>query len=465
MGARTGSGIIAAGLIASLSLSGVAWSQNEDRGGPRLTATFGTTARVDDNFNLGVNSAGTSSFMTHTVGIDYVTQTRTQRLAFGISGVLRYGDIKGGTSLTGFDGPQVTLDYDREGANARFGLDASYSESRVSFLRISDDIGDELDPTDLINDRGTRALSRFGTKLELGTEGPFGATFGITHARRDYTNVTDPELFDTRDTAGTITLRLAFSPVLTGRIEARENRYRAQDAAATRRDTRRISFGLEGKLSEVLRFDLSLGHDRIETVQNGATTTNDGFSGSFRLTRDLPDGAVSMRLENRFSTNGNRSSLTFGRVLNTRRAQLSINLGAARQEGVSRTYLIGDISYALQVAQDDSLRLEMSRNVTISSVENVVELTRASVSYRRQVTELSALGLSLNYYDANRLAGTAATTDRTRATLQLTYDRQLSRDWMLTGGIEHRYLKTQGVGTARSNAVFLSLNKSFDILP
>lgn len=465
------------GLVSGL-VSGLVWAlggvwalatplaaQTPPEGGPRLTFSFATSARVDDNFNLSTPAPGTSAFVSHSLGLDYETRTRSQRLAFGVSGLLRYGEIRGGTGADGFDEPRIYLDYEREAANARFALNAEHQETEVSFLRLADTASETFDLSDLVSDRGSRGLSSARARLELGRRGPLNLVLALSHVRRDYSGVTDPELFDTRTSRGDLTARLKFSPVLTGRLEASLNRYDADDAVQTDREDRRFGFGLEADLSRVLRLDVSLGHDRIETRSTTGTTVDSGLSGRIALLRSLPDGAMSIRFDNSFSTNGNRSTLTFGRVLEMRRAQLSVDLGLARQEGISRTYLVGDITYMLRASQEDTLQLSLSRDVRTSSVENVVELTRAALGYRRQLTELSGLGLSLNYIDSRNIAGTALSTDRTRGALQLTYDHALARDWTLTGGVAHRYLDTQGTGTARSNAIFLNLSKSFDILP
>lgn len=452
-------------VVAGATVAGVTLAQVADEGGLRLTFNFDTTARVDDNFNLTTPSQGTSSFVTHTLGFDLLSETRTQRLAAGASGVIRWGEIKGSNSATGFDQPRIYFDYDREAANARFGVDGEYTETNVAFLRLSEDIGEEFDPTDLITDQGTLQRTRFGTSLELGLNGPLGASFDVSQTRRDYTDVTDPELVDTRETNVSASLRLEFSPVLTGRIDASLRDYSADDAIATDRETRRFGIGLEGDIGAAMRFDLSLGHERIETAQTTGTTVDSGMSGALLLTRDLPDGAVTAELANSFSTNGNRTTLTFGRVMELPRGQLSAELGAARQEGTSRTYIVGSLAYTHEFSATDTLTANLSRDVQTSSDEEVLQITQLSASYRRQVTELSGLGLSLTYIDSNYIVGPVTSLDRTRGNLQLTYDRQLTRDWVLTGGLEHRFFDEEGSARASGNAVFMTLNKSFDILP
>lgn len=463
MGRGRQAGILA-GLAAAAACAGMALAQMDEGSARRLTLSYGATLRVDDNFALDTTSAGTSTFLTPTVGLEYVTETRTQSFALGLSGLVRLADGPGSTTVDGFDEPRLSFAYTREAARARLALEGSYTESKVAFLRLADDIGEELDPTDLVTDRGSRALTRLGGELELGTGGPLVTTFTLDHARRDYTGTTDPELFDTRDTTAAVRMRLAFSPVLAGRVQASLREYDAADAVSTERQTRRIGFGLEGDLRRDLRFDLSLEHVRIETVQTGGTTLSSGLSGDLLVTRDLPDGSLWGKLSNDYSVNGNRYGLRLGRTLELPRGSLAFDLGAVRQEGVSRTYLVGTLAYVL-ADEDDRFTASLARNVTTSSNENVVALTRGTFGYRRQVSELSGLGITLTLADSRQIAGPVASTDRKRASLQVTYDRQLTRDWTLTGGVEHRYLDTRGVGSARSNAVFLTLNRRLELLP
>lgn len=431
-----------------------------------LTFNVGTEMRADDNYGLNSPSAGTSVFLNHTLGFDLSSQTETQSLDVGASSDFRQGNIRGSNVSTGSDNEHLYLKYRRETANSRLGVGATYNSSDVSstFLLADPDLPFS---SDLIVDRGNLVTYGANAKLDLGINAPFGVTFTGRHNTREYQNTTSTSLFDSETNAFTATGNLRFSSVLTGTIEAAWDQYTAKDTEGTDRKTTRFGFGLQGSISPVLSFSASLSQNHINTDETVGglrrTTKDDGLSGSFGLTRALQNGTATARLSNTFSTNGNRVSLVLGRTLDLPSGgALSTTLGATKNDG-GPSNLIGSLDYKLE-RETSAFSVSLSRRYQTSTDEEEIESTSAAVGYDYQINSVANLRLSLDYAEIQ--GDNAATVSQTtRSNFRVIYNRDLASDWVLSGGYEARYSDSDTNPSARSNAVFLSLNKSFIYKP
>lgn len=442
-----------------LLVSSGATSQETD--GVVLTFKVGSQLRVDDNFGLDRPTAGTSAFLTHNLGFDLTSETQTQTLSFGASGNFRQGNIPGNTVSTGADNERIYLNYNREAANSRLALGASHNSSDVSsaFLLADPDLPLSVD---LIVDRGTLATSSSNLSLDLGTNAPFGVSFDSAYIKREYQNTTDVSLFDSETKSASVTGNLRFSTSLTGTIETSLHRYTAQDAENTDRETTRLGIGLRGEISPILSFTTSLSHNRINTGETiggvRGNTQKNGWSGAFGLTRVMQNGTTTAKLDNSFTVNGNRVSLVFGRTLDLPRGGLSATLGTSKSDGGSAN-IIGSLDYSLETATG-VFTANLSRSFQTDADEEESELTRAAVGYNYQINSVAGLHLSLDYAEVQGI-NAATVSDATRGNFRVSYNREMPAEWVLTGGYEARYSDSSTNGSARSNAVFLSLDKSF----
>ena len=89
---------------------------------------------------------------------------------------------------------------------------------------------------------------------------------------------------------------------------------------------------------------------------------------------------------------------------------------------------------------------------------------QARLSYQHFINEVSSLAVSFSYADSNGV-GVAPATDRERAYFRIAYNRELTADWLLSGGYEMQQSATGGAAAARSNAIFLTLDRSFRFFP
>jgi hypothetical protein len=450
-----------AGLATALIALSASTSAQET-GGLQLTLGVKSTLRADDNLNLDTNSAGTSSFMTHRLSFGLLSETRTQKLQASLSGVLRYGNIAGGSTATGFDDPSGRLSYAREAGNGRFGLDAGYQTGKLQFQRLSED-PDELD---LITDTGRLDRSDIGVSFETGLSDPFSLALSGRYDRRDYSNTTDPDLYnsDTKRVSATAGLRL--SPTLNGRVEASRSDYSAQNASATDRQSTSLGLGLSGYVNSSLSFDVSLGNDRIDTRETilgvRVKTVDTGNSGALSLIQTLPDGTASVSLRSDFSTLGNRYTLSVGRDLELPDGALSASIGMTKSD-TGTTFAVGSLQYRRD-QPSGQMTVRLDRSLQTSAEDEEQGTTRVGLGYLYQINPVSSFNLSLDYAQIKGY-GTGAATDRGRGNFQAVYNRNLTPDWVLSGGYEMRYSIKEGTGSARSNAVFISLDRVFSLSP
>ena len=451
----------AVGLMAvSLGMGSVAIPQTADTGGLQVTVDFGSRLRFDDNLNITTPSLGSSTYMTHTLGIGVTSQTSTQSFSAGLSGVLRYGRITGVGTPTGLGDPNAFVNYQRTGAHSALSLNSYYRESPVRSLNPEDFINNNQD---LISDSGTRTAYGGGFELALGNDTPFGMLIGGKIERRDYTGTTNPDLYASNSASAYTKARLQFSPGLEGRLEARHYDYQARDVFATDRQTLQFGFGLSGYVNPTTTFDASLFQNRIRTTQIGPGTTKiSGVSGSLSLTQERTNGNATATLSRNFDTSGARYSLSLGRNMELPRGGLSASLGATKVTG-GKTYLIGALKLSHELARG-VLSSSLSRSVQTSSTDSAIEVTPARLSYQHMISDDSSLDVSFSYVNSNGV-GVAPVTDRGRAYFRIAYNRDLTADWMLSGGYEMQQSATTGAAAARSNAIFLSLDRSFRFFP
>ncbi|MEM6373358.1 MAG: hypothetical protein AAF727_11340, partial [Pseudomonadota bacterium] len=111
-----------------------------------------------------------------------------------------------------------------------------------------------------------------------------------------------------------------------------------------------------------------------------------------------------------------------------------------------------------------ALSASLSRGISVNDDADVQVTTTGTLGLTYDVTDLSLLSFDLGYTDITD-AGSGGVTDRARGNVRIAYSHELAQDWRLTAGYERRYLTEAGSGDAWDNAVFLTLNRTFTILP
>jgi len=436
-------------------------------GGTTLSFGIASTLSHNDNFSLRPNNANDVTLFDHRLSFGLRTQRRNDSLELDLGVLVRALDTPGRR----IDDRTARLAYNRVGVRARFDVNADYRFVSVNAddpLRRGDflDDDDPIDDTDLTRDSGDR--TDFGTRLrfDTGVDMPLGFGFDGRYRGRRFSGTTDADLFDTDTLTSTGTLRFAFSPVSQGRVVAFVEDYSADDIPQTDRRTYRLSFGLTQELSRVDTLDAEIGVQRIDTDETigglRSSERENGIIGSAALTRQLVRGTIATSFDLRESRNGRTATWLVTRVLELPSGGIEASAGLASD--VSDTLRpVGSLRFTHEMKRSE-LNLALEREVTTSSRDNELQVTRASLGYRYEINELSDVDLDAEFAQTKQ-AGGPATTDRERLSLRAAYNRAVTRDWNLSAGYEFRLRAEDGLDTATSNEVFLTVSRRVTLRP
>ena len=450
---RIGHSMALASIICTVGGFGPAGAQEDAPGGTILTFGVETRLSVNDNYGLDIASPGTSTILDTALSFGYLAETATDRFAFDIDGVLRASDLPGAGGDFRFDDPSLAVSYDREGANSRLTATAAYNEANLDFI----DPFEFIEDGDLISGSGRRATGSARVIFETGTSGPLG--FGIELGRRgvNYSDTTDPSLFDSQTDDIALTSRLQFSPVIEGRVRLSQEDYAAEDATSTDRRTRALSFGATYEISPVTTLDATLG---LEKIDDSVTGDDKGSFGSLSLTRALANGSAGIVLDRSFGTEGGRTTLSVNRDLELPNGRLAFNLGVTKGE-LGGSGLVGSVDYT-QTLPKGELTASLERSVDSDSTGNDVLTTTAALGYSMPATAVSTLSFDFDYVAVDDV-GAGGTLSTDRSTFTAAYTHELTADWDLSAGYEHQRRFTEGTGTASSNEIFMTLGREFSI--
>jgi hypothetical protein len=443
------------------------FAQEQDTSALNASLSVSQRFEAGDNLALDIPSSGSTQLATTSLRFNLSSETRTQRLSLSLGGVFREGNIPARSEIsTGFADPDIRLSYSREGANALFSVDGRFSQTDVGFVRSIEDFvnqeGEIVLPDDFneLDGRGKRNSYTLSTQLQTGRNAPIGFVFDAGVSGIYYSDNPRATLTDTDRSRAGITTLLRFSPVTTGRVALNYDRYEADDALRTRRDTYTVNFGVENQLADGTVVDASLGYTEIDTREALRTTSRSGVIGQIGLQRPMPNGQVTANLSTSLDQAGDRVTLRFGRSIELPNGALSASLGATSFDGGSPD-LVGSLNWQYQMARS-ALSLRLNRTVSTNNDDEERLATSAVVNYSYDINTLSSLGFSMDY---GLTDGTGTTNDTERAGVSLSYNRSLTRDWTLSTGVSHRIRDEGTGGNADSTSLFVSLNRSFDLLP
>ncbi len=430
-------------------------------GGLQVDIGVKSTVRVDDNFKLKPGSPGTTTISDTALSFGLTSQGSAYDFSLLGTGVLRFADIPG-RSVSGFEDPTLRLRFVADSLNSRLTLTGRYRNVDREFLDPFQVEQEEQQLGTLVADGGTLKETNAGLKYELGLNAPLGFVFDLSHADRDYSNVTSTQLFDNRTDKGKATVLMRISPVTTLNASTALTNYSADDLRQTDRTTTDYSLGLTQEVNPVLTLDASLGHTQVETDTLLGTTTTSGLVGSLSLTKTLDNGTLFGTLGSSRNQNGERITLSFGRDLQLPTGNLRAVIGYTSAD-TGGSAVIGSVAYAKQLP-DGTLSLSLNRTASTNSLDQEVVDTRVSAGYRHDINAISRLGINFNWGETKDTGATGAQTIKT-SNLTASYDRDLTSDWTMSGGVTLRHRFETGVGNARSTALFLSLGRNFSYRP
>ncbi|MEM6388218.1 MAG: hypothetical protein AAF825_00100 [Pseudomonadota bacterium] len=393
------------------------------------------------------------------LGLNVTTETRTQRLSFGLSGNLR-AKLSGTSADDDVEllTPRATLSYAMEARGAALTLNGGYQRSDIDDSTF---LSDPLDPdSDIVTGEGDRARLTLSTELELGRDAPFGATFSYFRGETRYSGTVDPSLVDIETDEFGLDLRFDINEQLQMTLEFDSERTDAAGPGSNDRDEDRVRLGMRYDLRPDLQVTAGLSYTEIETDDNAGTiTSTDGLGYDLGLTREVLNGTYGLSFSESETVNGKRRQFFINRDLSYARGELSLQAGLTKTDGLSTEPLISaTASYEIDAVSGLNLSLSQSSNVNDNNEESIN--TRLSLGYNRDLSDLSTFSADFSLVDRNAQTGAGADTTSTRINLQ--YNYELGDGLNLTSG--YRYTKTEETGQPdeKNTVLFLGLEKTFD---
>ena len=408
-------------LGAGLTLLPLLVFAQDDAGGLRMTLDLSQRFETSDNLALDPTSAGRTTQATTNLSFGLMSETRTQRLAFDVSGALRFADGPG-TSSNGFTDPQFGLSYTRTAATARLSFNASLREDDLEFLRPLEDFLNPDGSIDLPDDladltgTGTRRNTSADLALNWGDGGPLG--FGISAGINDLNYI--------QSSAGLI-------------------------------DSRRTTLGANVKLRLDPATDLSLGL-RQSHFTDDAGDDSDTLGFDAAITRARPNGSISATFLAEDSGDGTRLGLSFGRSLDLPRGSLSATLGLGRS-AAGKTYATGNLALTQDLPRGQ-FTASLQRGFSAGSNDSETVVTSLALGYNQSLTPLTSFGVTLRHGDSTQTV-TGISTRNTALSASITH--ALTEDWGLTAGYTQSFRDEDGVGNASSGTAFLTLDRDFSL--
>lgn len=449
--------------LAALAVAAVDRAPAQETGGLTATLDVTETLRVDDNRDFVTDPDGTSAVARTDLGFTLASETRAERIALSLDATVDAGWF-GEEDSTDIELEEIggQFVYARESRDALIGFDLTHTTSDVTAGESTSD----LDVLDAISDEGERDATDLVASIEVGRTAGIGAAFGADYRRRNFRDITDPDLFDTEEAGVAATIFFRPSRTLTFRLEGDGRRYDAENTEETFRESFNLGGGVDYALTPRLDLSVDLAFTRIETTETEDdvrdTETDEGLSGRFALTRAHPTGETRFVAETTTETTGNRTSLSLGRLFEFELATLDLTAGVTTSDESDVRPFAG-VTFRRET-RDMAIALDLSQTATTTAEGDEVLLTTAGLEYDWALTEVSALGLDVGVSDVTLLAGDD-TEERIDLRLSATYTRQLTRDWSGVVGYEFRFEDPEDSGDRRSNAVFLGLSRSFSFRP
>lgn len=450
--------------IFGVGISSVPALSQEQSGDQLFRFGFEQKFGATENIRLNEDSVGTTSFSDTTLSFGFTNEAGLHTLDFFASGVGRLVDDPVLGTDSGFRDPRVDLAYALEGANSRLNLDAGYFKPDLAF---NDPLSQaDLTDQDLSQSVGTREDFDAALQFETGLQHSIGFVLDLTARRRSFSDTDDdPLLFSNRTNRVAAGLIFRFSEVTQGRLDASDERFRADDTDGRNTDTDRFTFGLDHAFSAIDTISIDVGHSKVvESFDNlpGVETNTSGPVADLLYQREVPNGFVTAALDTFLTERGRQTTLEFGRIMQLPLGALEFSIGATRGDSFE-IRPIGSIAYVTEFPRGQ-FNAELSRTSSISdTLAQATETTRVILGYEHNLTALSSLSLNLNYADISLIGDNTSEDGRERASLDASYSRDITKDWEFVLGYEFRYFNPEDDGSAQSNGVFFALQRDFDI--
>lgn len=420
------------------------------------SAFISSDLEYNDNYDLRSDSAGNALLWTTTLGFGLSTFTPVDRLDLSAQGSVRASDLPAIGEDVSADNPLVRLNYGRtiDDNSLSFGLVAQQAD--VDFFDPLSDVDVDGRFDDTTGD-GTRRSLRANAGFTLNEDGPVSLGGYANASDIDYSDTTDADLNDRRRFDGGAQVGFRISPLLrftTGGSYARE---KYEDIDNLDRTTRRADVGLDAQINPALSLRSTLGYSRVESERDSGTTVEEGVVGGVSLVSLEKRGETRISADVDLDENGQRYTLSFGKLVNWDNASLNADIGVSTNEDTDLRF-VGSVNYTLQ-GRDNELSLGLRQSATTDEDGRNVLYTSGRVSFIQLLTDVSSLGLSVDG-GLTRFEDEAS-NDSERLNVVAQFNHALTRDWDMNMGYRYRQANSDRNGYRDSNAVFVGVSRDF----
>ncbi len=431
-------------------------------GGAQIDIGVSTSLKYDNNFRLSPGNPGAATFSDTALRFGVTSDTGVQRFSLTGSGTLRFGNIPN-RSLAGFEDPNFALSYLYSVPDSRISVNARYRKVDREFLDPFQVEREEQNFGTLVGGGGKRESKSISLGFTTGINDPISYSVNASHSDINYLNVINPNLSNSRDNSISGSVGFRLSPVTSLSLNLGRAWYDSDNATRTHRVTDDLSVGFTGSVNPALTVSAQLGFTQVETDKLGVITNNSGLTGNFNIRQQVPTGDYSAQFSLTRNQNGARSNFTVGRSIQFPTATLNANVGLTQSDS-GKIGTIANISWSRQL-KSSNYGLTVSRSSTTNTNDQDILNTRVAANYGYDIDNNSRIIVSLDYgLSEDGGAGSAPTIKR--ANFRAAYSRALTQDWNLQGGFLLRYIDdSSATGSAQSNSVFLTLDRTFSFRP
>jgi hypothetical protein len=443
------------GLIATAGLAAVAGAALAQDGGLNLTGRFAETLEFSDNPDFTSDFSGTAlrSRTDLSFGLESVTAEQSIAVDFGAAWRYTLSTSDDQPTREGLTDPFFVLAYERNSATSLLSFSASYRESDTGDLSFVVD----PDSQDLVVDDGTVARTGLNFGLETGIGEPFGLSIDANYQRRVYTDTFDPDLTDNEFFRFAGRARFQVTPTTAPSLIAIYSDDNDFDTSDYKRITTRLGFGINHELSQTQTIGLDITSDVIDTTENGTTTTDEGYSFVLAYGQELTNGDFSVEVSSVFENIGEQNTVSFSRNLDLPDGELAFLVGL-NNYGSSDIYGLLGIEYTREF-RDAVLSARVQQRLDQDTSSNDEFLNRLlEVDYSKEINSVSGWQTSFGYFQSEDLTD-GSTTEQTN--FQVSYRRDLTRDWNMVGGYRYRNLTSTTEADRNSNTIFLTIQRDF----
>lgn len=374
--------------------------------------SFGISQRLQYNDNADLTPTSLGSTTEAITYLSFGLNKATGRSSLQIDANLELRFAAAPSESTGTDGlnnPFLGLRYHTGSAASVFDINASLRQTTLAQNR---------SVTDFDTGSGKRGNYQLGASIGWGQDAAFSYGLSASYEAIDYSDTSDLTLLDAR----------------------------------------RFKLGANAGLALSPTTQLTLGLERSDFQEDGASSGDLEIGGDAGLVIRRANGdVVSAKIFVDNTETGQREGLSAQYQMALPNARLTFTPGLTRAT-TGKVYWTSDFQWQ-QDLPNGSFSAEWSREVA-SQNENDEEvlLSDVSLSYAYDVDRLNRLQLNLDWAEQ---VYTASDDTNNNTSFGAVWSRSLTEDWKLDLGYIHRLSDKSAEDSARSNTVYLQLNRNF----